>query len=58
MIEYRKIKDNDVETVRSLYSKFPDFPQPQPYMLPGEGKDGIVGCKDGRIVSACYVYYQ
>ena len=56
MIEYRKIQETDIETIRELYTKFPEFPKPMLHTLPGNGLDGIVGLKDNTIVCACYVY--
>ena len=56
MIEYRKITENDLEDVQELYTKFPEFPKPEAYMLPGGGLDGFVGLKNNVLVCACYVY--
>lgn len=52
----RKIQENDISTVRELYTKFPGFRKPDINMLPGNGLDGFIYLKDNKIVAALYVY--
>lgn len=56
MMIFRQIEKQDVETIRGLYKKFPDFQTPLKAMLPGDGMDGYVALKDGKIVGATYAF--
>ena len=53
----RKIEEEDVETIQSLYSKIEGFRKPARPNLPGNGLDGFVAIsEDGAIIGATYVY--
>ena len=52
----RHIQEEDVETIRGLYSKYPDFPKPTRPNLPGNGLDGYVAIKDNKIIAATYAF--
>lgn len=53
---YRQIEEKDVETIQSLYHKYPDFPKPLRATLPGNGLDGYVAVVDDTVVAATYVF--
>ena len=55
-LTYRKIEEKDVETIRSLYNKYPDFPKPLREFLPGDGRDGWVVTKNNQLIAATYAY--
>lgn len=56
MTTFRKIESGDVDIIRGLYNKYPDFPKPLRSMLPGEGLHGYVALKDDKIVAATYAF--
>lgn len=52
---YQKIQEENIEGIRELYNKFPEFPKPARHQLPGNGLDGYIAVKDDKIIGAVYV---